>query len=198
MGDPHNPARYGELWPEDRLRAQLAVLGILKPYIVLSGGWAWHFMVNYWHVDYKHGHDHKDIDAMVPKALVGPAVNCLKNMLGFKKVSTKYDRLPSAEDFRRYEMTLPETEYRRAIRITIDFFVADVPFVEIRDPDSPEPWRVVEPTTLLSYYSEGKHTSEECWAVQAARKLLAAGEEVVGNPALIQPPEGVILEDKNA
>lgn len=193
MGNPHNPARYGELWPDDLLQAQLAVLALFKPYCVLSGGFAWHFLSPAGHIEYKHRHDHKDIDVLVPTRLVGSAVNCLKNMLTFKRVHTKYDRLPSVEEFRRYEMTLPEAPCkRRALRITIDFFVADVPFIEIPDPDIPrEPWRVVEPETLLSYYSAGKHTSEECWAVQAARRLLADGQPVVNNPLLTQLPAGI-------
>lgn len=47
--------------------------------------------------------------------------------------------------------------------------------------------RVVEPEHLLSLYGT-KHSSEECWAVQAARKLLKNGISPVGRPELSQKP----------
>jgi len=40
MGAPHNKDRYGELWPQHRIDANLADLEPVKDMVVLSGGWA--------------------------------------------------------------------------------------------------------------------------------------------------------------
>ena len=186
MGDEHNPARYGELWPQPRLDVQYHILCLLRPYIVLSGGWAWHFMSPPGHPEYKHAHDHKDIDLMVPKADVGGCMQTLLG-LGFKKVRTKYDRLPSEQDFRRYEKEYSAAKTRPAIRVTIDFFVMDAPFIEIPSDKADEPWRVVEPATLITYYSNF-HSSSSCFAVQAAKRLLDQGVNPVGRPELAEIP----------
>ena len=65
MGAPHNKNRYGELWPECRIACSLKELNPLRKLVVLSGGWAWHFLSPEGHTEYKHAHDHKDIDVFV-------------------------------------------------------------------------------------------------------------------------------------
>ena len=199
MADAHNPARYGEVWPQHRLDAYMEVLEEIHPFVVFSGGWAWHILSPEGHTEDKHAHDHKDVDLMVPPTMVGTVVAMLKN-LGFEKVTTKYDRLPSEEDFRRYEKVV--TLYRHgdqpwgkdeadclfcdlceetSFRITIDFFVKQVPILKVRDE-----WAVVRPDVLLGYYST-IHSSKSCWAVLAATQLFANGakpEDLIGDPSL--------------
>jgi len=200
MADEHNPDRYGETWAQHKIDAYIPVLESIKPFVVLSGGWAWHFLSPVGHVEYKHAHDHSDLDIMVPKANVGTVVGMLKG-LGFEKVTTKYDRLPSAEDFRRYEKVVTRyncgdrgwgdepydcldcpTCREDSFRLTIDFFVNDVPHLQC-----PGGWLVVRPDELVGFYST-IHSSSSCWAVVAAKKLLDAGatpSEIVGDPHLM-------------
>jgi len=40
----HNPARYGEIYEPQHIKNQIEELEKIKPWIILSGGWAWHFM----------------------------------------------------------------------------------------------------------------------------------------------------------
>lgn len=182
MGNPHNPARYGEMWPQHRIDATLQVLETIKPWVTISGGWAWHFMAPKGHPEYKHGHDHKDVDIYVPKHQVGTVIGMLLG-LGFDKVQTKYDRLDNPEEFRRYEKIVQDGTHP-AFRITIDFFVdkTQLPTLEI------DGWIVVEPRTLLGFYTQGHHGSSECFAVQAARKLLEEGVDPVYRPELVEIP----------
>lgn len=65
MSAPHNKQRYGEIWPRWRIDVSLRELAPIKPWIIVSGGWAWHFMSPRNHTEYKHAHDHKDIDLFV-------------------------------------------------------------------------------------------------------------------------------------
>jgi hypothetical protein len=69
-----------------------------------------------------------------------------------------------------------------SFRLTIDFFVRAVPFL-VR----PGGFRVVEPRTLLTFYSS-IHSSDKCFAVQAATRLLGAGIDPVGRPELVTIP----------
>ena len=180
MGATHNIKRYGEVWPSYRIELGLAILQELKPWITLSGGWAWHFMSPQPHVEYKHAHDHKDIDIFVEPKLVGTVMNILQRE-GFRKVWTRYDHIPSPENFRRYEKTdwLPEG---RPVRTTIDFFEAkNLETVKV------DGWTLVAPKTLLSYYSN-IHSSDKCWAVRAAVKLLERGIDPVGDELLVKNP----------
>lgn len=185
MSTPHNKERYGETWPEAKIKACFEELGHLRPHVALSGGWAWHFLSPVGHVELKHAHDHKDIDIFVPPANVGMVVALLKSR-NFERVATIYDRLPSAEDFRRYEKVV---EYRAeaaedlvSVRITIDFFVGDHPSRLV------DGWRVVEPAIMLGFYSN-IHSSDKCFAVQAAAQLLAQGIDPEGHPDLVAIPE---------
>ncbi len=184
MRDPHNPERYGELWPQHKIDAMLEVLKQLKMFVVFSGGWAWHFLSEPGHIEYKHLHDHKDVDLMVPPRTVQSTMQVLQD-LGFVKVSTKYDRLPSDEDFRRYEKTVDDGT-NPPFRLTVDFFVKEVPILQ-----TPGGWLVVKPDVLLGFYSTF-HSSKSCWAVQAAKKLVESGVEVLRNPSLSRMPTGQV------
>jgi hypothetical protein len=179
VSDPHNPERYGETWPQYKIDAYLEEMEDLRPFVVLSGGWAWHFMSPPGHVELKHAHDHKDLDIHVPPRKVGLVVGMLKHA-GFEKVRTRYDKLPSEEDFRRYEKVIDDGEHD-PFRLTVDFFVKDVPEREI------EGWRIVEPATLLTFYST-IHSSGSCFAVQAASKLLERGIDPLGREELVEIP----------
>ena len=104
---------------------------------------------------------------------------------GFGRVWTRYDRLPSAEDFRRYEKVV-EVDGKKPVKVVVDFFVQDVPSIVVNG------HRVVEPQTLLSYYGAsngGIHSSDKCFAVQAATKLLAKGIDPVGRSELVTIPK---------
>jgi len=185
MGAPHNKDRYGEVANQIRIDCCLWELEYIKDYIVLSGGWAWHFMSPEGHVELKHAHDHKDIDIFIEPKYVGAVVSVLKSR-GFEKVWTRYDGKPLkiGDEFRRYEKVVefpPEQEIR-PVRITIDFFVGTV---ETRLLDSG--WTVVKPEVLLTYYSS-IHSSDACFAVQAASKLVAQGIDPVGRPELVEIP----------
>lgn len=181
MAAPHNKQRYGELWPDYRITYPLRELQVLREWIILSGGWAWHFMSPAGHKEYKHAHDHKDIDIFVLPENVATVVGQLKSR-GFDKVWTRYDKHDSAEDFRRYEKTV-EIPAGKSLRITIDFFVkADVPRREVKG------WQMVEPRLLLSLYSN-IHSSDKCFAVQAAVKLLDKGIDPLDREELISIPK---------
>lgn len=167
MGDPHNQNRYGELWPQHKIEAYMNFLEFLKEDVTFSGGWAWHFLSPEGHPEYKHGHDHKDVDLFVPAANVSQVMDTLLS-LGFVKVPTKYDRLPSEQDFRRYEQVVTDP-VNGDFRLTIDFFVGDHPTII-----TSQGWKVIRPDVLLTFYSN-IHSSDKAWAVQSAARMLAGG-----------------------
>jgi hypothetical protein len=180
MGAPHNQNRYGELWPPSRIAIGLAELEAIKPFIIISGGWAWHFISPQPHSEYKHAHDHKDIDLFVHPEKVATVVSILKGR-GFEKVWTKYDKLPSEQDFRRYEKRV-EDQNTISVKVTIDFFVqSDIPCREING------WQIVEPAFLLSLYGR-VHSSDNCFAVQAAQRLIEQGIDPLGRSELVEIP----------
>lgn len=181
MAAPHNPQRYGEIWPQERIDGALEELVLIKPWVILSGGWAWHFMSPSGHIELKHAHDHKDMDLFVLPENVATVVSSLKQQ-GFAKVWTKYDKHDSPEDFRRYEKV--REDLQRPLRLTIDLFVNQVPYREIQG------WNVVEVKFLLGLYSN-IHSSDKCFAVQAAVKLMQQGIDPVGRKELVEIPEGL-------
>ncbi|WP_103068212.1 hypothetical protein [Aquimarina sediminis] len=180
MGAAHNKKRYGEVWPEFRIKCSLEELEPLQDLVILSGGWAWHFLSPEGHIEYKHAHDHKDIDLFVyPKDVA--EVMCILLQNGFEKVWTRYDKLPSDENFRRYEKVITVAN-DKSIRITIDFFVrAEIPNRTIKG------WTIVEPSFLLGMYSN-IHSSDKCWAVQSTVKLLEQNIDPFNREELVTIP----------
>ncbi|MBQ4802643.1 hypothetical protein J8L88_07210 [Aquimarina sp. MMG015] len=181
MGAPHNKKRYGELWPSYRIQYALEILVSLKDVVILSGGWAWHFLSPLNHTEYKHAHDHKDIDLFVDPKNVAEVMNILLEN-NFQKVWTRYDQLPSDENFRRYEKTIL-TEDEKSVRVTIDFFVkSNIPNRMAKG------WSIVEPSYLLGLYSN-IHSSDKCWAVQSVIKLLDQNIDPLDREELVTIPK---------
>ena len=181
MADPHNPERYGELWPQLKINLYLQELEEIKPYVIFSGGWAWHFMSPEGHAELKQAHDHKDADIFVPPQNVPTVISLLKYR-GFERVSTQYDNLQNNNDFRRYEKVVNSTE---PFKITIDFFVQkNLKDLQIREING---WNVVDPKQLLTFYSNN-HTSDNCFAVKAAQDLLNKGIDPIGRGELVKIP----------
>jgi len=180
MGAPHNRKRYGELWPDYRIEYALRELEFLRALVVLSGGWAWHFLSPEGHQEYKHAHDHKDIDLFVAPQNIAAVMHILQER-GFQKVWTRYDHLPSKEQFRRYEKVEEAGGY--LFRITIDFFVqAEIPSRMVKG------WTIVDPVFLLGLYSN-IHSSDKCWAVQAAVQLLKYNIDPLDREELVTMPQ---------
>ena len=169
MGDPHNPKRAGELWNQDRIDYQLAEISKIKDHLILSGGWAWHFMSPPGHKEIKTQHDHKDIDTIIkPEEFEVLRARFIE--LGYKRQRTQWDN-PSGK-FYRY------TKYYEDGKVVFDVFLENVPFIEANG------FRVVEPNALLAMYGV-KHSSESCLAVVEARKLLSRGISPVGRSELV-------------
>ena len=177
MGNPHRKDRYGEVWTQDRIDAYLESLTPLRGHIVLSGGFAWHFMSPRGHKELKHAHDHKDADIFVDPADIGTVMAAL--------VMDEFQRVPcrwTGNEFWRYEKRVERDGKRH--KLVIDFFL-DTEGLPTRVLEGG--WTVVEPVRLLAMYSV-KHTSRECFAVTAARKLVAAGVDPVGRQELVTIP----------
>lgn len=171
MGAPHNPARANETWNPERIAEQLAEINKFSDLLTVSGGWAWHFMSPPGHTEYKTQHDHKDVDAFVQPDRFHEYVTRAKE-LGYERADTLHDD-PSGV-FYRYTLRSPNG------KIVFDIYVQDVPSRDLG------PIRVVEPKHLLKLY-ETTHSSKECWAVQAALKLVADGVDPVQHPTLVRP-----------
>jgi hypothetical protein len=170
MADPLNPKRKRELWSQDRIDAQRQEIEAVQGVVVLSGGWAWHFLSPPDHREYKHQHDHKDVDLFVKPE----QFEVLRERLigrGFRRARTLHDD-PSGNFYRFTKAD------GGAGKVVFDVFLEDVPSIEVRG------FRVVEPKTLLSFYPS-RHTSDECVAVQAAKALIARGNSPVGRPELL-------------
>lgn len=181
MADPHRTDRYGQLWPQHKIGEHFPDLIRLRDLVVVSGGWAWHLMSPAGHAEYKHAHDHKDIDAFV----AGPDVAALHGrlfLLGYKRVATQHDRKKTAHEFHRYER-VGNVPPHPPFRLTIDLFVGSPPSRHLEGG-----WRVVDPAHLISLYKT-IHGSDTCLAVKAASRLLAAGVDPVGHPDLAALPQ---------
>lgn len=169
MRRPRNPARAAERWNEDRIADQLTEIRRVRILTTLSGGWAWHFLSPP-HDELKILHDHSDIDLFIEPVDV-PTYRTLIDSRGFERVGTKYD----SNTFFRF------VKHLDAGKVVLDTYVGTPPAVTTR-----EGYRVVEPRHLLGLY-QTSHQNDGCRAVEAARKLLEAGEGVVGHPSLIAP-----------
>jgi len=173
MGDPRNPARAGELWDLTKIAVlEAEVRGLSPTYCAISGGWAWHFMSPE-HQELKLHHDHKDIDVFVRPLDVPRLLDYLR-IRGYTRVWTKYDR--TSKDFYRYERVITFEE--RPIKVLLDIFVEAVPTVLVNGV------QIVEPQHLLTLYS-GRHSTDDCTAVKAARKLVAQKINPIGRPELV-------------
>lgn len=175
MSDPHNKKRYGEVWSQEKINICLSELEYLKDNVILSGGWAWHFMSPHNHRELKHAHDHKDIDIFVYPEDVVKVIYILDNR-GFCKVATRFDNPSNKESFRRYIKNI------NGIKIIIDFFVRRISFIEV------DGWKVVEPANLLQLYKT-IHTSRSCFAVVSAKKLLNKGINILHREELMKKTE---------
>jgi hypothetical protein len=170
----HDPARLGELWDETRLTVLLDELRAIRGRVVVSGGWAWHFMTPAGHSEYKHAHDHKDVDLFVRPSEVAFLLSALKRR-GYERTWTRFDKLPGSKDFSRYTKTAGEDG--KPVKVMLDLFAEDVPSIEV------EGFRVLEPSFLLAQYGR-RHGSDQCFSVQIARKLLERGISPVGHPEM--------------
>jgi len=177
MGDPHRKERYGETWPQHRIDGYLEEMEYLRDLVTISGGWAWHFMCPLGHTELKHGHDHKDLDIYVDPNRLWEVIERLIQR-DFERKSTKYD----SNEFMRYQKTL-KLKGEKPFKMVIDLFVGEVSKRQVGDG-----WFVVEPVTLLSFYTKGHHGSSESFAVQAARELVAHGVDPVDRQELIAIP----------
>lgn len=210
MGDPHNPARMGEMWNPLRWSVLATEIEAVKEFGALSGGWAWHHMSPP-HKEEKHLHDHRDIDMHVfPKRFAELVVMLDKR--GYKRQRTRFD--DASGEFIRYERYIedacpnchaqamaqedllvfdPDNEGAEwqcilcahtqrgkpeVVKVLFDLFVHEVETIEV------DGYTVVEPHLMLTFYGV-KHSSEQCVAVQAARKIVADKGEIVKNPALV-------------
>ena len=200
----------GEIWNLHRFAVLANEIEAIKKYGALSGGWAWHFMSPP-HTEEKHLHDHRDIDFHVFPSRFPELVEVLKAR-GYHRQPTRFDD-PSGEFVRfeqhifpcpqcgghgeyydsiHYEDGTESMEYLcserpheehwfhdpEPVKVIFDLFVHDVPTIEANG------YTVVEPVHMLTFYGV-KHSSEQCVAVQAARRIVAAGGEIVGNPELV-------------
>lgn len=173
MGDPRNPARIDEEWNPVRLAVLEEEIINLSELVVVSGGWAWHFLSPK-HQELKILHDHKDIDLFVKPDDYNTILHILLAS-GYERASTIHDG--KSKDFYRYKKFIEKDG--EMVKVIIDLFLEDVPFVEV------DGIKVVEPKKLLSYYDLKQHTTDDCTAVKAARIIITAGESLIKNKKLI-------------
>lgn len=174
MSVPHNQARYGERWDADRIAAIAKAIALVRQYVVISGGWAWHFMTPPGHIEYKHAHDHKDADLFIEPERLAEAMSVLRAE-GYQREWTRHDGKSGSQNFYRYIRYVDDGP--RPVKVMLDLFVERVPFVTVGE------LRVVEPAYLLTLYGV-KHESEYCFSVQIARGLLAQGISPILNVAM--------------
>ena len=166
----HNPERYGEMYDLNHLANQMEELQKIKGWIVLSGGWAWHF-ISPPHTEYKHLHDHRDIDIFVaPENFLAVQLKLEEN--GWYRMKTKYDN----NNFIRYE------KIKNDRKMVIDMFKGKLPTIEAKG------WKVADPIHLITLYYT-VHQSDHCIAVQATRELQKKGISPIDNELLIKLPD---------
>jgi hypothetical protein len=167
-----------DIWPAHRIDALLDEVRALAPWVIVSGGFAWHLLCVPGHHEDKHVHDHKDIDLFVAPEDVAALIPVIAAR-GYKRVWTRFDRLPSAEDFRRYERHIETPQ--GLVKAQIDLFVKAMPSRTI------DGIRIVEPSELLKLYRtiESPRTA---WSVRQAASLLSKGVDPQGQPSLSIKP----------
>jgi hypothetical protein len=203
----------GEMWNPTRWKVLAREIEAVKEFGALSGGWAWHFMSPP-HQEEKHLHDHRDIDFHVFPKRFAELVVVLKGR-GYKRQTTRFDdESGEFIRFEKYIQCCPlcssEDDILKApldnqegapeewscydcgngppgggcsfepeiVKVIYDLFVHEVETIEV------DGYIVVEPNLMLTFYGV-KHSSEQCVAVQAARKIQKDGGEIVKNPALV-------------
>ena len=171
MAAPHNTKRYGETWDANEITVLAGEIDALKDLVVVSGGWAWHFMSPP-HKELKHAHDHKDVDLFVAPGQMWELMACLAER-SYEKTWTRFDGV--SDDFHRYTKTVDGV---KPVKVILDVFTGDLPAV-----DTPSGIRVVQPAALLPLYGV-KHSSVQCFSVQIARKLMARGIDPNGRPEM--------------
>lgn len=175
MADPHRKDRYGEMWDSAHVAACEADLREVRDFVIVSGGWAWHFLSPAGHAELKHAHDHKDVDVFADPARAGELAAQLASM-GYHRVVTRFDKRPAPYPFRRLERRVGDHV------VVIDLFTGSVPNRTVRGG-----FRVVEPGYLISLYKT-VHGSDTCFAVRAAARLLERGIDPEGRPELAEVP----------
>ncbi|MEO7719657.1 MAG: hypothetical protein ABIY70_25920 [Capsulimonas sp.] len=168
MGAPHNKKRYGETWNAIDLTVMQTEIEKFRDLVVVSGGWAWHFMSPP-HIELKHAHDHKDADLFVHPDILWKMMERMESE-GYEKTWTRFDGV--TENFVRYTKVAAG---ERPVKVIFDLFIEEVASVE-----TPVGIQVVEPETLLSFYGN-KHSSVECFSVAIAKDLLDRGQSPVGH-----------------
>lgn len=163
-----------ELWNPKKIHLQLKALHEISEHCVISGGLAWHLMSPP-HEEIKTTHDHKDVDIFVFPHAFQQVFTKLKEM-GFEKVWTKYDGV--GKNFYRYTLTGEPGD-----KVLFDIFVENIPYIKVTHELGS--FNVVEPSYLLNLY-ERTHTSKDCKAVKAAKKLMEKGISPVGREELIK------------
>lgn len=171
MGDPRNPKRADEPWNPERLTVLEREVRSIAPLVTLSGGWAWHFMAPL-HEELKIFHDHKDVDLFVEPERLPELIHALTQR-GYTRTWTRFDA--TSENFYRY------ARHVDGVKVLLDVFVRRVPSVQVGEV------RIVEPSTLLTFYGD-IHSTDDCVSVLAARKLLAQGLSPIGREELVTRP----------
>jgi hypothetical protein len=175
MSDPHNPARIGEKWNQERIdlmEREIRQISKLVP-ILLSGGWAWHFISQRPHDEIKIFHDHKDIDIFIEPTDFPKAIQCFTTH-AYVRAKTQHDD-PSG-DFYRYTKYFDVGKGKIVFDVFLEEFKV-MGYVEI------DGMKIVDPKYLISLYST-KHDSKECVAVIEAKKLIAKGISPIGRKEL--------------
>ena len=168
MGAPHNAKRYGEEWNAIDLVVMETEIDKFRDLIVVSGGWAWHYMSPP-HQELKHAHDHKDADLFVDPDILWKMMERMASE-GYEKTWTRFDGV--TDNFVRYTKVV---DGERPVKVIFDLFIEKVLAV-----DTVSGIKVVEPETLLSFYGR-KHSSVECFSVAIAKELIAKGLNPVGH-----------------
>lgn len=154
-----------ETWDPLLLAAYLNLLQELKAFVVIGGGWAWHFLSPKGHIEYKNLHDHQELDILAPPRTIETAHTALQRS-GFKATTLG----PLDRQYRNQESFL----------LVVNFRVQDAPVVQC-----PGGWLVLPPDQLLARYGR------QGLAARAASEFLASGKkptELIGWQGLVNQP----------
>lgn len=154
--------------------------------VVVSGGWAWHLMTPAGHVEYRHAHDHRDLDLFLDPRFRDDAMNTLRRM-GYIQSWTRFDSSAltssvgsSPRPFSRHVKDALRDD--RYYKVTVDLFLEPIAVREIQ-----APWgrsiRVVPPARLLEL-ADSQSPAAACLSARIARDLLARGLDPVGHPEM--------------